>query len=169
MNPAEVEDRYIEAPQPYTGTAPSIFLAGGITDCPNWQADAAYRILTASDTAVVLNPRRANFPIEDPSAARAQIEWEFHLLTRVATVALFWFPASTSIQPIALFELGRYVALRKRVVIGCDPLYLRRLDVVEQMRLALPKTVIYDNLAAVCHEATEAAHRAIAPTQETRA
>lgn len=31
---------YTEAPTPYNGRGPSVFLAGGITGCPDWQAVA---------------------------------------------------------------------------------------------------------------------------------
>jgi hypothetical protein len=51
---------YIEAPnsyQPASGDGPSVFLAGGITGCPDWQRDA--RALLDAAPVVVLNPRRA--------------------------------------------------------------------------------------------------------------
>lgn len=146
---------YIEAPQEWDGDGPAIFLAGGITDCEDWQARA--RAILERGVRVVapaiLNPRRANFPIHDPTAAQAQIEWEFRHLHR-ASVVLFWFPASpTSPQPIALYELGRHAALDRPIAVGADPAYLRLADVQHQMRLARPELVVRSTLTETCIDA----------------
>ena len=52
------------------------FLAGGITNCPNWQRDVIDCLqkiddesLGKLDRLVVFNPRRDNFPSDDPNAA----------------------------------------------------------------------------------------------------
>lgn len=137
---------YVEAPTEYTDRLACVFLAGGITDCPDWQAVA--RADLADLPAAVLNPRRANFPIHDPTAARTQIEWEFRHLMR-ADVTMFWFPASGSTtQPIALYELGRYAAIKNNVVVGADPTYVRRQDVLIQMELARPDIPVLDSYEA---------------------
>ena len=54
--------RYIEAPTVYTGPERerSVFLAGGITGCPDWQSWMVTRLRPAS--LALLNPRRADFP-----------------------------------------------------------------------------------------------------------
>lgn len=136
--------QYFEAPATIKTQLPSVFLAGGITDCPNWQAQATSWF--AGQEVAVLNPRRSNFPIHDPNAAERQICWEFSALG-TASVILFWFPASGSTtQPIALYELGRYAALRKPFVVGRDPNYVRRQDVDIQVGLAFPTMKIYDRL-----------------------
>jgi hypothetical protein len=141
---------YVEAPDDYTGPLPVVFLAGGITGCPDWQREAVDELADVS--AAVCNPRRADFPIDDPAAAPAQIEWEYRHLARAAVV-LFWFPAGESPQPIALYELGFHAATGKVLAVGADPGYLRRHDVVEQLRLARPDLMVHDRLAAVCAEA----------------
>ncbi|MCK2245408.1 MULTISPECIES: hypothetical protein [unclassified Crossiella] len=58
---------------------------------------------------------------------------------------MFWFPANDpriTVQPIALFELGGAPAttqsLHRRLVVGVDPDYLQRADVVEQLALIGP-------------------------------
>lgn len=51
---------------------PSVFLAGGITNCPQWQQEVIDRLQGYEIECTILNPRRANFPIGDPSAAREQ-------------------------------------------------------------------------------------------------
>lgn len=135
---------YLEAPATIRTALPSVFLAGGITGCPDWQAEAA-SMLAGLDIAV-LNPRREDFPMHDPAAAEEQIRWEFRALTG-ADVILFWFPDSGPIaQPVALYELGRYTALRKRFVVGRDPNYVRRQDVDIQMLLAVPTMKVHDSL-----------------------
>lgn len=138
---------YIEAPEEYTGAQPAIFLAGGITDCPDWQAEA--RALLTSDHWAVLNPRRTDFPIHDPSAAADQIDWEYRHLAR-SDVILFWFAAGPSVQPIALYELGRHAALGARLAVGTDPGYLRRADVELQLGHARRDLVVFDGLAELC-------------------
>src|SRR3954464_2254024 len=96
--------RYIEAPAEWDGYGPSVFLAGGITDCPDWQTEMVE--LLADTELNVLNPRRANFPIKDPGAAEAQISWEHRYLRRAGMIS-FWFPKET-LCPIVLYELGAW-------------------------------------------------------------
>jgi len=125
---------YVESPSTHDGNETSVFLAGGITGCPDWQADMVEFL---SDTDLVLfNPRRANFPIHDPSAAQFQIEWE-HDHLRKADVILFWFPRET-LCPIVLYELGAWSMTTKTIFVGVHPEYKRRQDVEIQTRLARP-------------------------------
>jgi hypothetical protein len=149
--------RYIEAPEVWNGEGAAVFLAGGITSCPDWQQEARQTFRNLDVT--VLNPRRADFPIGDPTAAPAQIAWEFDHLHR-ATAILFWFPASEGPQPIALYELGRYLALGRPLAVGCDPAYPRRQDVIEQLGLAAPDVPVWGNLSATCLAAVASAYRA---------
>ena len=148
---------YVEAPDKYTGDLPTVFLAGGITDCPDWQQEAV-GILAHTDLAL-LNPRRRNFPIHDPLAAFEQIEWEFEALND-ADVILFWFAASRSVQPIALYELGRHAVRNTRLIVGADPGYPRRQDVEIQLRLARgPSFHVWNSLASVCGEVEGLEHQ----------
>jgi hypothetical protein len=144
---------YLQAPRDYNGRKPVLFLAGGIGGCPDWQSDA-FRALDDL-VIVVANPRQANFPIHQPSAAAAQIAWEHRYLER-ADVVLFWFPDSGPVpQPIALFELGCYAAAQagKPVAVGADPAYVRRGDVVTQLRLRRPDLAVHSTLADTCAQA----------------
>lgn len=144
--------RYVEAPTEYADPKPAVFLAGGITGCPDWQAEA-YDALAHLPIAV-LNPRRADFPIHDPNAAPAQIGWEYRHLRRADVVA-FWFPDSGPVvQPIALYELGAHAASGKPIAVGTDPGYVRRSDVVLQLRHVRPGLIVHDDLRAVCDEAS---------------
>ena len=45
----------------------SLFLAGGVTACPDWQAWMVQRL--SASGLVLLNPRRAHFPIQRSAAA----------------------------------------------------------------------------------------------------
>jgi nucleoside 2-deoxyribosyltransferase-like protein len=139
--------RTIEAPHQFDGRGPSLFLAGGVTGCADWQARLVDMLPGLDVTA--LNPRRRHFDVADDSATVEQIEWEFRHLRRASAIA-FWFPAE-SICPIALFELGAWSERGTPLLVGADARYVRRRDVVEQLRLARAGTPIaatLDDLAA---------------------
>lgn len=143
---------YIEAPsKPDQWTDPSVFLAGGITDCPPWQWDVADQLQSRLDIGgLIINPRRDDFPIGDPGAARQQIGWEFQMLWEVDIISM-WFCDAPSDQPICMYELGahlsRYMTLlqqaeregRRRIqpcfeiAIGVEPGYRRGQDVYLQV------------------------------------
>ncbi len=126
----------VEAPEEYDGSGPSVFLAGGISGTLDWQTVVIDALADLPIT--ILNPRRKNYPWNEPAAAAAQIEWEFRHLRR-ATAVLFWFPPET-LCPIALFELGGRVLIREQALfVGTDPDYARKLDVEIQLRLARPE------------------------------
>lgn len=144
--------RYVESPTEWEGGGPAVFLAGGITDCPDWQAHAARLLATNAPDVTVLNPRRADFPIGDPDAAPAQIAWEFRHLRR-ATVVLFWLAAGPSPQPIALYELGRHAALCRPLAVGVESGYPRAIDVCHQLAHARPDVSVYGSLWRTCQEA----------------
>lgn len=153
---------YVESPDRLSSTdpLPRVFLAGGITSCPDWQQSMLNCLGAAGFTGTVVNPRRANFPIHDPLAAPAQIKWEWEMLRDVDLV-VFWF-AKGSLNPIVLYELGAH---RDRdIVVGCDPEYARTQDVVEQLKLQRPELTVhrtFDEFFAAAHarlEAISAAH-----------
>jgi hypothetical protein len=136
--------KYIEAPTEFvpTETDTSLFLAGGITGGPDWQAEM---VAGLKDTSLALfNPRRENFPIHDPSAALAQITWE-HKYLRVADAISFWFFKET-ICPIVLYELGAWSMSDKPIFVGMDPEYQRRQDVEVQTKLVRPEVEIVYSL-----------------------
>ncbi len=116
----------------------SIFLAGGITNCPGWQQELV-ELLRDTDL-ILLNPRRAQFPMDDPSAASQQIEWE-HRHLRLADAVSFWFCAE-AIQPITLYELGAWSMTDKPLFVGVHPDYIRRRDVEIQTKLVRPEVKI---------------------------
>lgn len=134
--------QYVEAPKqmPVPTGMKVLFLAGGITNCPDWQKELVDK-LGHIQNLLVLNPRRKNFPIHDPDASLEQIRWE-HQYLRVAGGITFWF-ARGSLNPIVLFEYGKELGRRegehhkelKQLFVGCDPEYERIRDVKIQTGL----------------------------------
>ena len=126
--------QYIESPNLEPFDNPSVFLAGGITDCPDWQSDVVKML--EKDTITIVNPRRKDFPIGDPKAAPYQIYWEYLMLREVDLIS-FWFPKET-ICPIVLYELGAWSMSDKQIIVGIDHGYVRRQDVEIQTKLVRP-------------------------------
>lgn len=139
--------KYIESlsAEPLLPAERGLFLAGGISSCPDWQNQMAS--LLQETTWAILNPRRAYYPVDDPEAMPAQVEWEYKRL-RQASAILFWFPGS-SLCPIALYELGAWSMTDKLLFVGIDPAYLRRRDVEVQTKLARPDVRIVYSLQAL--------------------
>lgn len=157
--------RVITAPDIYIPKEDDIccFLAGGITNCPNWQKevidDLDNRCDLFEDNIVLFNPRRENFPIGDKSAAYKQIEWEFDQLERMDIFSMY-FSSGDSDQPICMYELGRNILRiqmrfptdwEKRIIITADKDYRRYQDVMIQTELATKgKIFVYDNIYDHC-------------------
>lgn len=136
--------KYIEAPTEIMDSAGkmTLFLAGGITGCPDWQSEM--RDLLSSTDLILINPRRQSWDMAKDKA-EDQIAWEFKYLSS-ANLILFWFPKET-LCPIVLFELGKYAAATNReVFVGVEPGYKREFDVRFQMHLARPEVLIVDSL-----------------------
>lgn len=140
--------KVITAVEDYTPTEKDVcvFLAGGITNCWEWQ-DAVIKELQKKeglDDLVIFNPRRKNFPIGNPDASKEQIEWEFKWLERMDIFSMY-FTGGDSDQPICMYELGRNilrmqmrfpVSWVQRLVITCEEGYRRKDDVCIQTELA---------------------------------
>lgn len=145
--------RVVTAPEDFICLPTEIkcFLGGGITNCPNWQRDLIKqfdifdsRFPGQLDRLVLFNPRRDNFPIDDPNAAQEQIAWEFKWLQQMDLFSM-WFSSGESDQPICMYELGRNLqrmiarfpdSYPERILIMCDPRYRRAQDVKIQTELA---------------------------------
>ena len=140
---------YIEAPARVTADSAALFLAGGISGCPDWQSEAVSMLRHTPYT--VLNPRRKKFPAGDRATVAEQIAWEYAGL-KMATVIAFWFPHS-EVQPIALFELGSAVASGKLISVGAHPSYSRRIDLELQLEAAQVRGLIHDSLEQTILEA----------------
>jgi hypothetical protein len=84
--------------------------------------------------------------VDEENAVAEQVAWESRHL-RLARAILFWFPASTSVQPIALYELGWCAAGAKRLAVGAELGYPRRRDVILQLALARADIAVRSTLA----------------------
>lgn len=122
----------ITSPQNYHGNI-DVFLAGGISDCPDWQNETLKKF---DNTALTIaNPRRSQKFDKNGPLASEQIEWEFEMLNKTSTI-FFWFPKE-ALCPIALFELGKFIGQgNKNLIIGTDKEYVRRFDIIKQLELA---------------------------------
>lgn len=124
-----------------------LFLAGGITNCPDWQSDMIEKL---SDTDLtIFSPRRKNFPIDDPSAAEEQITWEYDWLKNADLIS-FWF-SEGSMNPIVLYELGMWGNSRNiPIFIGVHPKYERKQDVIIQTSLSKPGLIVVSSIKDLC-------------------
>lgn len=136
---------HIAAPLECVTDGLTVFLAGGISDTADWQAQMVARLAELRFT--LFNPRRAEFPEGDERESERQIEWEWRHLQRADLVA-FWFPPET-MCPVALFELGACSAADVPLVVGTHPDYCRRFDVVQQLKLRRPEVEVHCSLDAV--------------------
>lgn len=139
--------RVVEAPEKYEIKENDIccFLAGGITGRPDWQKEVIKLLQEKNpENLVIFNPRRKDFDFTDPFASRKQIEWEFYYLNRMDIFSMYF--CKDTIQPICLYELGRYMEVMKnrfpdsyidRIIISIEPVYARMYDVIDQANLAL--------------------------------
>jgi hypothetical protein len=156
---------YLEAPDYSDKIAdhPTVFLAGGITNCRDWQTEARAEFNEAASDLMIMNPRAATFDVTDKSRAAEQIEWEHDHLS-IADVIMFWFCQDT-IQPITLYELGSWTSVVRwipesppAVVVGAHPDYGRRFDIVQQLRLKLPELTVFNTLTDTVRAAIVAAN-----------
>lgn len=137
--------RYIESPNtmtPFPKGMEVIFLAGGITNCINWQARATE--VLANLPVVICNPRRKVWDLIKAEKIAEQIQWEF-LHLEIATQIIFWFERDVT-QPIALFELGTRIRGNKPIFIGTHPEYPRRFDIITQAPLYGYNSIIFDDM-----------------------
>jgi hypothetical protein len=144
-----LQAQVIEAPATdYERRRHQLFLAGGITNCPDWQREAISELIDIPDLTI-LNPRRADFDVNDHAVEQEQITWEFKQLKDATEIAV-WF-SQGSLNPITLYELGIWVNGRPDIpaFIGIDPAYQRHNDVIIQTRLARPDIIPVFSLGAL--------------------
>jgi hypothetical protein len=124
----------------------TLFLAGSITGARNWQDDMVE--LLKKENLTIINPRRLDFDVNDPSMSKDQITWEFDHLHSCKQIS-FWFSDET-LAPITLLELGaaleRLMAVDysgfwplEKIFIGIHPLYKRKFDIEIQTNLILER------------------------------
>jgi hypothetical protein len=149
--------RIITAPQNYNKQSDqiSVFLAGGITNCPKWQNEVIRKLEDFElQSLVIYNPRQEHFDITNPNASYKQIAWEYQYLESMDIFSMY-FSDGNSDQPICMYELGRNIIRmqnrfpndwKERIVITCENGYRRKQDVYIQTRLATQDDIVYDSL-----------------------
>lgn len=146
----------ITAPDPYFNLEISnLFIAGGISNCPDWQMNTCHRFEEFfSSSLIINNPRRNEFDVnEEPEI---QIKWEFDRL-RLSKFLFFWFPEET-LCPITLLEYGKYVLASNNndnVYVGCHRNYQRKNDILIQSKLQFNHVKIYYDLDSLVEYAIE--------------
>jgi len=138
----------------------SVFLAGGITNCRNWQEEVIEELKKDDKDMSVFNPRQKDFNVKDKNASYKQIKWEFERLQAMDIFSMY-FCNSDSNQPICLYELGRYVLhmqskfpsdWEERIVISVEKGYSRSADVRIQLGLCAPNILVdTDNVSPITH------------------
>lgn len=136
---------YVEAPNDNYDNSPSLFLAGGITGCPDWQATVVKML--QNEDVTLFSPRRKDFDVTNQKESEIQIAWEHKYLSQADAVS-FWF-CEKEIQPITLLEFGRWSTkeLNKKLFVGVDPKYPRIKDVQTQLSLERPEIQIVYSLS----------------------
>ena len=126
--------QYLEAVNNEKPEFKTIFLAGGIRGCRDWQKDLVAAIAQADLDITVFNPRRDEFPADDADSYDKQVTWEYDNL-RSADIISFWFDKGT-LCPTSLFEYGGALERSQILVVGCDHDYEKKRCIEAQTGLA---------------------------------
>lgn len=147
----------ITAPSIETPVHKTVFLAGGITGCKDWQSEVIKELIC--DDITIFNPRQEHFDITDTSAADKQIAWEYKRLEQMDVFSMY-FCASDSDQPICMYELGRNIvhmqnrfpsSWENRIIISVEDGYKRKKDVIVQVGLCAPKLLVACDVEPIHH------------------
>ena len=131
----------------------SVFLAGGITNCKEWQKEVIEYL--EFDDISFFNPRQEHFDVSNKNASYEQILWEFERI-EMADIFSMYFCNDNSDQPICMYELGRNIVRmqnrfpsdwEKRIVISVENGYKRKDDVLIQTQLATQNKIFVDDNA----------------------
>lgn len=149
----------ILAPSKEEPKYPTVFLAGGITNCRDWQDKVAEELKDVPIT--VFNPRRETFDITDKNASYNQIKWEYERLEKMDFFSMY-FCGGESVQPICMYELGRNIVRMQnrfpndwqdRIIVSVENGYKRKDDVIIQLGLCAPKINVYSDITPSDHAA----------------
>ncbi len=131
----------------------SLFVAGGISNCPEWQKELS-AMLEDVDNLTLINPRRSEYDTTNIDLEEEQIKWEYEHLAK-ADGFIFWFPKET-LCPITLFELGKVTGLHpvstKPLFVGTHHDYERKRDIRWQMLLVRPEVHVIHSLGMLSHQ-----------------
>lgn len=144
---------YIQAPNnKIVDYGIKIFLAGGISNCPNWQEEITEKLINDNrlkDVKIIIfNPRCKEIPEENP-----QIIWEYERLHK-SDIISFWFSVG-SMNPITLFEYGSHLNTNKTLVVGCHPEYIKKNNVIIQTKMVNPNQKVNEDFDSFYEELVE--------------
>ena len=122
-----------------------LFLAGGISGASDWQSEMVEQLKSLD--LLVMNPRRVDYPHDDPDAERLQVRWEHFHLQNAAAVS-FWFVPET-LCPITLLELGVCIGRGQPIFVGIHPDYARKNNVLMQLELARPEVEVVFSISSL--------------------
>ena len=153
--------KVITAPERYEIEPDDIccFLAGGITECEDWQKHVINYLKCCycsidGTNLVIFNPRRPKgAEPSGPIAIEEQIEWEFNYLNACDIFSMY-FPGGDHKREICMYELGRQLAQGGgvlRSVISIEPNYKRTLDVQIQSKLVLGVDIVKLDMNPALH------------------
>lgn len=134
---------YVEAPNTCKEDGRSIFIAGGITGCENWQNKLVDSL--KYEKIIIYNPRRNGMQKRDKDIKEEQITWEYNHLRKADAIS-FWFPGRGQC-PITLYELGAWSMTEKQIFVGVDKDFWRKADVEFQTKLVRPDIVPVNRLS----------------------
>lgn len=149
----------------------SVFLAGGISNCKEWQEEVIDYL--KDEEVSLFNPRQEHFDVSDKSASRKQIKWEFERLEQMDVFSMY-FCNDKSDQPICMYELGRNIVRmqnrfpsdwQNRIIISVEMGYRRAEDVLIQTELCAP-CLFVDMVGSPEHHA-QAIRKAVRKLQES--
>jgi len=148
--------KVITAPEYYVPkkTEITVFLAGGITNCENWQQKVIKYLQAFPDdqteNLVIFNPRRDAWPSSaDTEEIRRQIHWEADYICHSDIFSMYFANTKKSDQPICFYELGKYADSRS--VISYQAGFARPLDVKYQLEVRGIEDRINENFTPVQH------------------
>ena len=129
-----------------------IFLAGGITNCSDWQKSLIENLqLTLKEkeyfsNLIFINPRRkSSIFFKNEEEIIKQIKWEFKYLNKCDLFTMFFDNSKLSDQPICFYELGKYLNqfqniyknnYEEHIIISYKKGFRRTLDLKIQVDLA---------------------------------
>lgn len=131
-----------------------LFLAGGITNVEDWQKVVIDVLMKKYKDIplIIFNPRRDNFDISNPNAAKEQITWEFNALS-VTDIFSMYFAKGESDQPICMYEYGKHLEKYSNsdysiyeFIVTADKEYKRYQDVIIQTELVDKKIKVNNTL-----------------------
>lgn len=128
----------------------SVFLAGGITNCKEWQKEVIEKF--EYEDVSLFNPRQEHFDVSDKFASYDQISWEFERLEKMDIFSMYYCNDNSD-QPICMYELGRNIVRmqnrfpsdwEKRIVISVEYGYRRKADVIIQTSFATQSKIFVE-------------------------